>query len=1093
MKQANVHEWFSQTAEQFPTRTAIDHHGSRVSYEELEASTNRLANFLLFSGASKGSVVGLMVEDRAEFITAILATLKAGCAFVPFDPDTPQKRLEAMIVAAEPGWFLADASSLKKLDAAAATVTKIKAICLGGCEDEDFENLEVIHGLYIYKDTRPPSLEVGSDDLCYIYFTSGSTGRPKGVAGRLKAIDHFIRWEIETFSISHEVRCSQLVAPTFDAFLRDMFVPLCAGGVICVPPAPETTVDAEKLVEWIDGDRISLIHCVPSLFRAMLAGDLHADLFPSLRHVLLSGEPLLPSDVRRWANVFGDRVQLVNLYGPTETTMTKFFYLVTAADAERRAIPIGKPMPGARAIIVDQKGQPCAPGSFGEIYIRTPYRTHGYYKEPELTRDVFIPNPFTGDENDLVYKTGDLGRILSSGDFEFLGRRDGQVKVRGVRMELGEIEGLLRDHPTIRDVAVVSHEERDGSNSLCAYVVLSEPTDPSLLRAYLATSLPSYMLPSYFVELETLPRTLSGKVDRRALPKPEQARSEQSMPYIAPRTPVEEALVEIWRRVLGLKRIGIHDNFFVLGGHSLLATQLLSRIRGAFDVELHLRSLFDGPTVAEQAVAITQLQAEQDVEQMVGIPGEIKIGDGGRGGDSFPLSFAQRRLWFLDQFEPGSAAYNIPDAVRLIGPLDVAALEQSLGEIMRRHESLRTVFTLVDGEPRQVVRPNASPGLSIVDLGALSEDTKAETARRLAEMEARRSFALLRGPVMRATLLRSRAHEHILLLTMHHIVADAWSIGVFARELTTLYDSYCAGQPSPLENLPIQYVDFAQWQNEWLSGDTLAEVLSYWKSQLTGPLPILKLPTDRPRPSVQTFRGSRHGFVLSSQLSEALELLSRHEDCTLFMTLLAAFATLLHRYTDQGDLIIGTNIANRNRTELENLIGFFVNMLALRTNCSDNPSFRQLLRRVRDVTLSAYAHQDLPFDKLVEDLRPERTLTHTPIFQVVFSLQNAPNESVRTSLLKMEPLPVDQGTAKFDLVMNMWRTASGLKGSLEFNLDLFDPATITRMLRHFERLLGSVVDQPDARLDELEMLTEDEHALLAAETQVEELREGFRL
>jgi hypothetical protein len=665
--------------------------------------------------------------------------------------------------------------------------------------------------------------------------------------------------------------------------------------------------------------------------------------------------------------------------------------------------------------------------------------------------------------------------------------------VRGVRIELGEIEGLLRDHPMIKDVAIVSHEERDGGNSLCAYVVLKEPTDPSLLRAYLATSLPHYMLPSYFVELEALPRTLSGKVDRRALPKPEQARSEQSMPYVAPRTPMEEALVEIWGRVLGLKRIGIHDNFFVLGGHSLLATQLLSRIRGAFDVELHLRSLFDGPTVAEQALAVTQLQAEQDDEQMVGLLGEIKIDAGRRGGDSFPLSFAQRRLWFLDQFEPGSAAYNIPDAARLIGPLDVAALEQSLAEITRRHESLRTVFTLVDGEPRQVVRPKASLTLSVVDLGSLSEDTKAEKIRQLAEMEARRPFDLLRGPVMRATLLCSGTHEHVLLLTMHHIVADAWSIGIFARELTTLYDAYCAGQPSLLENLPIQYVDFAQWQNERLSGDTLSELLSYWKSQLTSPPPVLKLPTDRPRPSVQTFRGSRHGFVLSSELSDALQLLSQREDCTLFMTLLASFATLLHRYTGQGDLIIGTNIANRNRTELEKLIGFFVNMLALRTNCSDNPSFRQLLRRVRDVTLSAYAHQDLPFDKLVEDLRPERTLTHSPIFQVVFSLQNAPNESMRTSRLEMESVQVDQGTAKFDLVLNMRRTTSGLKGSLEFNLDLFDPATITRMLRHFEKLLDSIVDRPDARLDELEMLTEDEHALLAATTQVEELRESFRL
>lgn len=1069
MKNANVRQWFSETAFRFPTRTAIEHNGSQVTYEELEARTNRLANSLLAAGATKGSLVGLMFEDRAEYIAAIIATLKAGCVFVPLDPETPQIRLEAMIDEVEPRWGLAGAASQEKL--------------------EHFENLRVISEVSLSKDTNPPSIELDPDDLCYIYFTSGSTGRPKGVAGRVKGIDHFIRWEIETFSIDEQVRGSQLVAPTFDAFLRDMFVPLCAGGTVCVPPGQETSVDSEKLVEWIDRERIGLIHCVPSLFRVILAGDLHADRFQSLKHVLLSGEPLLPSDVRRWTSVFGERVQLVNLYGPTETTMTKFFYLVKAADSDKRAIPIGKPMPGARAIIVDQKGKPCAPGSVGEIYIRTPYRTHGYYRRPEITREVFIPNPFTGDENDLVYKTGDLGRTLSDGEFEFLGRRDGQVKVRGVRIELSEIEELLRSHSAIRDVAVVSHQEQDGGNSLCAYVVLKEATDLGALRTYLATTLPSYMLPSYFVELETLPRTLSGKVDRRALPKPEQARSEHSMPYVEPSTPVEKALAEIWCRVLKLKRVGVHDNFFVLGGHSLLATQLLSRIRGTFDVELHLRSLFDRPTIAQQAQAITELQLEQESERR---DLEIKS-DARRNGEFFPLSYAQRRLFFLDQLEPGSAAYNIPDAVRLRGPLNVAALEQGLGEIVRRHESLRTVFSVVGDESKQVVRPYTPFGVSVVDLSGLSEHSQVQAARRLAEMEARRPFDLLHGPVMRATLLRSSPGEHVLLLTLHHIVADEWSVGIFARELLDLYEEYAGGGPSQLENLQIQYIDFAQWQNELLSGETLDGLLSYWKRQLASPLPIMKLPTDRPRPSVQSSRGSRQPFALSYEVSDSLELLSQREDCTLFMTLLAGFTVLLHRYTGQDDVIVGTNIANRNRTELEKLIGFFVNMLPLRTQCGDNPSFRQLLKRVREVTLGAYAHQDLPFDKLVEELRPERTLTHTPVFQVVFSLQNAPSESARNMLLEMEQLPVDRGTSKFDLVLNMWKSGRRLQGSLEFNLDLFEPSTITRMLRHFEKLLGSIVDQPDARLDELEMLAEEEQALVAGATQVEELHQGFRL
>ena len=1071
MKNANVRQWFSETALRFPTRIAIAHNGAEVSYQELETRTNRLANALLASGVTKGSLIALMFTDRAEYIAAIIATLKAGCVFVPLDPETPAKRLEAMIAEVEPRWGLADADSAEKL--------------------ARFEAVKVISGADLYEDTTPPAVELDPDDICYIYFTSGSTGRPKGVAGRVKGIDHFIRWEIETFSLTEEVRGSQLIAPTFDAFLRDMFVPLCAGGTVCVPPETDISVDSEKLVAWLDRERISLIHCVPSVFRVILAGDFNADRFSSLKYVLLSGEPLLPSDVRRWTSIVGDRVQLVNLYGPTETTMTKFFYLVKATDADKRAIPIGKPMPGARAIILDQKGRPCGAGSVGEIYIRTPYRTHGYYGRPEITREVFIPNPFTGDENDVVYKTGDLGRILSDGDFEFLGRRDGQVKVRGVRIELSEIEELLRNHDAVKEVAVVNHYEDDGSNSLCAYVVLKEATDLGALRTHLAMNLPSYMLPSYFVELELLPRTLNGKVDRRALPRPEQARSQQSAAYVAPGTALEKALEEIWCRILKLKQVGVHDNFFILGGHSLLATQLLSRIRSTFEVELQLRSLFDNPTIAQQAQAITQLQSAVESER---IDREITPSDSRRNGEFFPLSFAQRRLFFLDQLEPGSAAYNIPDAVLLKGPLAVPALEQCFGEIVSRHESLRTVFSVVGDEPKQRVRAYTPFALSLVDLSELPATPRAETARHLAGMEARRPFDLLHGPVMRATLLRLSPGEHVLLLTLHHIVADEWSAGIFARELMDLYEAYSGGQPSQLETLPLQYIDFAQWQNELLSGgETLDGLLSYWKRQLASPLPVLKLPSDRPRPSVQSSAGAREPFSLSHEVSEALELLSQREDCTLFMTLLAAFTVLLHRYTGQEDLIVGTNIAHRNRTELEKLIGFFVNMLPLRTRCSDNLSFRQFLKQVREVTLGAYAHQELPFDKLVEDLRPERTLTHTPIFQTVFSLQNAPSERARKTLLEMERISVDRGTAKFDLVMNMWQSGRRLHGSLEFNLDLFDPPTLTRMLRHFEKLLDSIVDQPDVRLDELEMLTEDEQSMLAGATQVEELHQGFRL
>jgi amino acid adenylation domain-containing protein len=619
---------FSLAADKFKSHAALDRLGASVSYGELEAETNRLANFLIASGASKGSVVAIMSDNRVEFITAMIAVLKAGCIFVPLDPETPEKRLAATLGEASPQWFLAGAQFIEMLDAAApSTDSRARVHCLSGeaTDGARYENLVRAERYESFDDTRRPRVASEPDDPCYIYFTSGSTGRPKGIVGRLKAIDHFIRWETETFSIGQEARGSQLISPSFDAFLRDVFVPLCVGGTVCVPPSNETVADADLLIEWMDAQDISLVHCVPTLFRSLLSGDLHPGRFPSLRHIMLSGEPLLPSDVRRWMDVFGERVQLVNLYGPSETTMTKFFYRVEAADVERRSIPIGKPISGTRALIVDEKGQPCAPGAVGEIYIRTPYTSLGYYKRPDLTSEVFVPNPFSGDLRDIIYKTGDLGRTLKDGNFEFLGRKDSQVKVRGVRVELGEIEGLLRDHLAVADVAVVSQEEPNGNNSLCAYLVLKDEVELGLLREHLSASLPPYMLPSYFVPMDALPRTLSGKVDRRALPKPEHIRSEQSAPYVPPRTPVEEALVDIWGKVLGLTRIGINDNFFTLGGHSLLATQLLSRVRAAFDVELHLRSLFEGPTVAEQALVITQIQVEQEGgEEMTALIEEIK-------------------------------------------------------------------------------------------------------------------------------------------------------------------------------------------------------------------------------------------------------------------------------------------------------------------------------------------------------------------------------------------------------------------------------------------------------------------------------------
>ncbi len=604
MTREGIVYWFDRAAESFSETKAIECGEQGLTYGELRDKADRLANLFLASGATKGSIVAIAVEDRVQVIVGMLAALKAGLAFAPMDPTMPVKRLEGMVSELAPAWSLVacgtGAHAREMLNGGHGAS---RMVCLAdgrSCERAD----GVVHlGDESSGDSLLP-IEVEPDDMCYVYFTSGSTGRPKGIAGRRKGLDHFIGWEIKTFGIGHRTRVSQLTTPSFDPFLRDVFVPLCAGGTVCIPADRETLLDGRRLLEWIDHQRINLMHCVPSLFRLLLNEKLDAGRFAHLQNVLLAGEALLPSDVRRWTEVYKDRIQLVNLLGPTETTLAKFCYFVRPSDADRRSIPIGKPIEGASAIVVDAKGNPCPPGMVGEIYIRTPYRSLGYYKRPELTAEVFVRNPWSNDPADLVYKTGDMGRVLEDGNFEFLGRKDHQVKIRGFRVELGEIESLLRDHPSIRDVAVVAGQAEMGEAFLCAYIVRNDEAETGALRDYLSEYLPSWMIPSTFMELEELPHTLSGKVDRRALPAPRQFLERPQHEVVMPRSPTEEIVAGIWSKILHVERLSVLDKFFDLGGHSLLATQILARVRELLEVEMPLKDFFEAPTVAGVATYV---------------------------------------------------------------------------------------------------------------------------------------------------------------------------------------------------------------------------------------------------------------------------------------------------------------------------------------------------------------------------------------------------------------------------------------------------------------------------------------------------------
>ena len=735
---------------------------------------------------------------------------------------------------------------------------------------------------------------------------------------------------------------------------------------------------------------------------------------------------------------------------------------------------VGPPIANTTFYVLDLYCQPVPIGVPGELHIGGIGLARGYHNRPELTAEKFIPDPFRSEPEARLYKTGDLARYLPDGAIEYLGRLDHQVKIWGFRIELGEIESVLTELPGVREAVVVAREDVPGDKRLVAYLTVKEEEPPkdSELRGLLQTKLPDYMVPSAFVTLDRLPLTPNGKVDRKTLPRPDF----QSNPvgFVPPASATEEALANIWAEVLGIEQVGRHDNFFELGGHSLLAVRLISRIHATLGVEIALRSLFEAPTVERMAEIVS---SQKSISSSTG--SEMKTIPRKKGSDPALLSFAQERLWFLDQLEPDSAVYNIPMGLRFAGALNVPVLQRCLNEVLRRHEPLRTSFKAVEGQPVQVIQPEASLEMPLVDLRGLPKPEREAKAKRLCVEEAQRPFDLTQDLLLRARLFRLGEADHILFLNMHHIASDGWSVGLLVRELSALYEAFVEGKPSPLPELPVQYADFAVWQREWLQGEVLEKQLGYWRKQLEGAPALLELPTDRPRPAMQSYRGALMSWELPKPLLVALEELSRREGATLFMTLLAAFQTLLHRYTSSDEILVGSPIAGRNRTEIEPLIGFFVNTLVLRGDLSGNPSFRTFLGRTREAALGAYAHQDIPFERLVEELHPERNLSHSPFFQVMFVLQNAPWEAAELAGLEVTPMPIDSGTSKFDLTLYVRERGGVLHAVVEYNTDLFEAETIRRMLGHYQTLLEGIVSNPDQRLSELPLLTSAErHQML---------------
>jgi amino acid adenylation domain-containing protein len=1059
-----VHEWFHATAQTYSQEPAIDSAMGRVSYRDLDLNSDSLAASLLSAGVRQGDCVAIFTEDRIGLIIGCLGTLKAGGAFIPISPDLPGKRIEQMLEAAPPAIILADRSLEERL-------TKILPAGVSA----------VILYWDVSKLPAPPAQprfpQPQSNNLSYIFFSSGSTGTPKAIAGKLESIGHFIQWEINTLRLKKGVRVSQLISPSFDAFLRDIFVPLCCGGTVCIPFSNNLLRDGLGLLQWIESQNIELVHCVPSLFRMLLDHIKPGDL-TSLKHILLSGEALLPSDVRRWRSVMGDRVQLVNLYGPSETTMTKFAYFVTASDADKPSVAIGRPIQGTAAMILDDALNPCPQGVIGEIYIRTRYRTLGYYCRPDLTKQVFIPNPFGADPDDVIYKTGDYGRVREDDNFEFLGRRDRQVKIRGARIELDEVEKVIREIPNIAEAAVVDREVDPGNKLLYAYLVLRNGPLSQSEKDMIALSLPGYMLPDVYMELESLPRTDTGKVDYRNLPLPDERFKKKE--YEKPQTPVQEIIAGIWKEVLGHSKIGLNEDFFEIGGHSLLATRVITRVRRVFGIEMPLHHLFAGRTIRGLARRVEELRL---TIRRHPAPHIVPA----RRGNEIPLSFAQERLWFIEQLRPGLMANQVFFNRRLKGKLDRSALRQSLNGIIRRHEILRTRLRLGANGPIQEIVADPAIDLKVIDLTLLDAEKCESWARRLARRHDELPFNLATG-LLRATLLVLSDKDHVLLLKTHHIVSDGWSVDILARELSAFYSAACSGAAVLLPELPIQYADFAIWQRNWLQGAVLEEHLTYWKKQLEG-LPVLELATDHARTFPPDDRAGHVSFELSAAMHDQVKAFCHREGATMFMVLMAIFQIMMGRHARQQDVAVGTDSANRGSIETEGLIGFFVNPLVIRGLLRPLANFRQLVAQLRECVLDAYSHENLPFEKLVEEISPDRNTGRHPLFQVVFAMKNATPAGSSFPGLQIEPFEGGTSGINVDLSLMVGEKDGALEASFEYAQGLFERVTIQRMAGHFRTLLESALTAPERSIGSLPMLTDTEHEELVFGTNVGHTRE----
>lgn len=1049
-----LHHFVEEKAVRTPGAAAIEFGERKLTYAELDRRANRVANFLREKGAKPGCPVGLMIGRSVERIVAILAVLKAGAAYVPLEPDSPQDRIEYIVENAGIEILLTETGG--------ANLTNEKVEIIG------IENAEI----EIFDGETSPQTSISPDFPAYVIYTSGSTGKPKGVVVPHRAAVNFARFAANHYEISSGDRILQFASYSFDASVEEIFACFAAGAALIVRDG-EMISTVENFLQKCAEREISVLDLPTAYWNELLLSP--TAKFPeSIRLVIIGGEKAAPNKVSRWREITNGKIRLVNSYGPTEATVVTTVEDIQAHEDfyERKEIPIGKPVSGSQAIILDKNLNPVPLGVTGELFIGGGNLALGYVNAPRLTAEKFIPNSFQRSSGERLYRTGDAARLLADGSIEFCGRTDNQVKIRGFRVEPGEIENFLQTYAGVKDAAVVC-EGSDGFNRLAAFYTEDaiDEIETAELRTHLRRFLPEFMIPSAFVRLDKMPLTANGKIDKNALEKTDKSDFAETRDYTEPETETEKILASVWKEILEIDAVGRDDNFFDLGGHSLLGTRVISHVRHRFETELPLRALFESPTLTGLAKEIEAAQNRQSKSELPPIektdPQEL-----------VRLSFAQERLWFLQLLHPDKYAYNVIRPIRFRGGLNTAALAGALTRLIERHETYRSVYPKIDGLGYIKINPPENVSLDRVDLSGLPETEREEKLSEFIQEAGRKPFDVVNGPLWRLNLFQMANDDFLLLFTEHHLVHDGWTEGRLVTEFLAFYQSEAENKPARLDALPVTYRDFAAWQRKCFEDGIFDEQIEYWKNKLSGKLPELALPTDRPRTAIETFNGDTLTRFLSGETTRKLYDFARQTDVTPYMILLSTFAVLLHRYSRQDDILIASSIAGRNKFELENLIGFFVNTLPMRNDLSNDPTYSEFLARTKKMCLEAFANQDAPFEKIVEMIQPDRTLSKQSLFQVMLVLHNAASPDLILPGMRVESLRVHNHTAKFDLLFHLREEPDGIRLAMEYSTELFNEDTISRLLEHFENLLISAIENKTARISELNILSGAERKTL---------------